>query len=494
MPLESKLYIVGIGPGRRDHLTWQAAEIINRSDHVVGYKVYLDLVRDLLENKDVVSTGMGREVDRAKIAADLLEEGSVAFISSGDPNVYGMAGLGLEIAAEKVGLDRVEVVPGATSFTAAACRAGITFRDSVAVISLSDLLTAWTEIEQRVKTATEMKMPLALYNPRSKRRNWQLERVLEICIESGLSGQDLLVAKNVSRSGEELRWTTVAEMLEKDDLLQKIDMFTLIIIGGNGMVRGRPSSKSKINLIGIGPGNPDHITLEGRKLLKESDHILGAERYLRSVREIARGEMIAHNGRYDKRMKNSLAAAKAASDKCEMTSILVGGDPSLFSSAWQILNEECDIHLVPGLSAFSAVAAKLGAPLVNDFALLSGMRKKRSDERNNSLDKILRLMECGFGVVIYNFDSRLLSTLAEKIEDLDRPCALAQDVTRPEEKVIVCMTSDLDRLRDRLRFEGRRCTLVLSGPYSYIKNGRIITQRGYQSKYNYKDTAEDPAL
>ncbi|HII07343.1 MAG TPA: hypothetical protein HA349_08555, partial [Methanotrichaceae archaeon] len=106
MPSESKLYIVGIGPGSRALLTRKAKEAIADSESVVGYRPYLDLVSDLLEGKTVSSTGMGREVDRAREAVDLLDGGSVALISSGDPNVYGMAGLGLEVASGKVDLDR----------------------------------------------------------------------------------------------------------------------------------------------------------------------------------------------------------------------------------------------------------------------------------------------------------------------------------------------------------------------------------------------------
>ena len=113
-----------------------------------------------------------------RAAIDLLGQGSVALVSSGDPNVYGMAGLGLEMAAQPA---EVEIVPGVTSFTAAACRAGLAFRECVAVISLSDLLTPWQEIEGRLRLAAEWEMPVALYNPRSKRRDWQLIRALDIC-------------------------------------------------------------------------------------------------------------------------------------------------------------------------------------------------------------------------------------------------------------------------------------------------------------------------
>jgi precorrin-3B C17-methyltransferase len=97
----------------------------------------------------------------------------VALVSSGDPNVYGMAGLGLEMAARPAS---VEIVPGVTSFTAASCRAGLAFRECVAAVSLSDLLTHWPQIEGRLRLAAETRMPVALYNPKSRRRDWQLLR------------------------------------------------------------------------------------------------------------------------------------------------------------------------------------------------------------------------------------------------------------------------------------------------------------------------------
>jgi precorrin-3B C17-methyltransferase len=493
---KNKLYIVGIGPGGKDQLTQKAAEVIQSVDHVVGYKAYLDLIRDLLGEKEVAPSGMGKEVDRAKMAVDFLEDGSVALVSSGDPNVYGMAGLGLEVASQKGNLNQVEVVPGATSFTAAACRAGITFRESVAVISLSDLLTPWAEIERRLEMAAEMSMPLTLYNPRSKKRTWQLERALEILSRFGRSHERLLLARNVSRKDEQTCWATVSELREAEELRQKVDMFTLLVVGGRGMTIGKTSSESKINLVGVGPGHPGHLTLEACRLLKESDHVLGAERYLQVAREIASGELVDHQGDHEQRMEARLAAAKAASRRGEKTSILVGGDPSIFSSAWRILGIE-KAHVAPGVSAFSAIAARLGAPLVNDFVLVSGLQSEFEERKGQDLERdhptsesratchgghqVLRLMEAGFGVVIYNLDSSRLTSLAEQVGDLDRPCALAQDLTRPEEMVVVGRTSELASLK----FSGKRCTLVLASPSSYIKEGRIITQRGYQVKYEY---------
>ena len=473
MPSESKLYIVGIGPGRRDQLTWRAAEVLGQVENVVGYGAYLDLVSDFLGDKDVASTGMGREVDRAKMAVDLLEEGSVAFISSGDPNVYGMAGLGLEVASERVGLDRVEVVPGVTSFNAAACKTGLTFRDSVAVTSLSDLLTPWNEIESRITTVAKMNMPIAIYNPKSKKRTWQLSRILDILVQCGRGDELLLIAKNVSRDGEDLSWTTVSKMLKSEELRETVDMFTLILIGGKGMSKGGYSPKSQINVVGVGPGDPAHLTLEARKSLSESDLGLGAERYLEVAKSVTGGKAISHKGALEYRMEARLAMAKEAANLGKTVSILSGGDPGIFSSSWRIFAQG-DYHAVSGLSAFSAVASRLGAPLVNDFVLLSGLKE-------NAPDDVFSLMERGFGVVIYNVDSKNLLPLIERIKNLDRPCALARDVTRTKEWIEVTRTTELScQMAD-----GNRYSLVIAGPNSYIKEGRIIARRGYQRRYSY---------
>ncbi len=224
MPSASRLYIVGIGPGSPGLLTRRAKEALTEARSVVGYGPYLDLVKDHLSGKAVRSTGMGREVDRAREAVDLLEDGDVALISSGDPNVYGMAGLGLEVASGRVELERVEVVPGITSFSAAASRAGITFRDSVAVLSLSDLLTPWERIEERARTASELGMPMAIYNPRSRRRTWQLERLLDI-VTGAARRTGTFWAKNVSRPARASGGRRRERFWRR--LSGKIDMFTL---------------------------------------------------------------------------------------------------------------------------------------------------------------------------------------------------------------------------------------------------------------------------
>jgi precorrin-3B C17-methyltransferase len=466
LPSENKFFIVGIGPGGLPWRTIAAVEAIKAADFVVGYKPYLDLISDLLGGKKVFSNGMGKEVDRVRTAINLLEEGSVALVSSGDPNVYGMAGLGLELSPHP---ENVEIVPGVTSFTAAACRAGLAFRECVAVISLSDLLTPWQDIETRLRTAAETNMPVALYNPRSKRRDWQLIRALEICGQ-----RDVLVARDVGREKEEIFWTTSSILRDEAALREKIDMTTLVIISGRGVFKEETGIESEMNIVGIGPGDSRHLTIEAKNILKSSKKIFGAERYLNLIGDLSSAEKIAHTGPCPERMAARFREAKDTAENCQKSSILTGGDPSIFSSGWMVLDMSrgvMPVHICPGISAFSSVASKAGAPLINDFALLS------SPEDPSSLSS---LAATGFGVVVYNVKGRALSSLLREIEP-QRPCALARDVARSGEEMIVLSAKDLlDTNPDGFRF-----TLLIASANSYIKKGRIIARRGYETKYSY---------
>jgi precorrin-3B C17-methyltransferase len=463
--LKSKLSILGLGPGSRQLMTRQAALALQEADTVVGYRPYLDLISDLLAGKRVVSSGMGGEVERAKAAAELLEEGSVALVSSGDPNVYGMAGLGLEVLDD---LNRAEVVPGVTAFTAASCWAGITFCRSVAVISLSDLLTPWTDIEKRLRLAALLSIPTALYNPRSKRRDWQLDRALEIFGEK----VPVLVARMVGRPGQEIYWSDAGEILDKEETRDKIDMFTLLLLSGQGMAHIPAAEESLINVVGTGPAAGSQLTLEAERLLESSATVLGAKRYLEMVSGSVKGQIISDQSPYPDRIAARLKEARAVAERGEKVAILTGGDSSIFSAAWrylQGLEGSRRAHVAPGVSAFSAVASRAGAPLVNDFALLSRLQPQAA-----------ALIDAGFGVVIYNLAASELPSLLNLIEPA-RPCLLARDVGREGEFCLVARAGDLQEAD----VKGSRFTFLVSSASSYLKEGRIIARRGYQTKYGY---------
>ncbi|MHB0884705.1 MAG: precorrin-3B C(17)-methyltransferase [Bacillota bacterium] len=170
-----KLLVVGIGPGAREQMTRRAEAAIAEADTVVGYKTYLNLLGDLGPGKTVIASGMTEEVIRVQQAVDLAEEGRrVAVVSSGDPGVYGMAGLVFEILRERgwdpaAGLE-VEVVPGTTAANSCAALVGAPLMHDYATISLSDHLTPWEVIARRVAAAAGADFVIALYNPSATRR------------------------------------------------------------------------------------------------------------------------------------------------------------------------------------------------------------------------------------------------------------------------------------------------------------------------------------
>ena len=230
----SKLFVVGIGPGGLNHMTFEARESIEKADVVVGYKTYLEFIEPLLEGKEVVSSGMMREVERCAQALDLAASGkSVALVSSGDSGIYGMAGLALELAEATVDGDpspyqgvEIAVVPGVSAVQAAASVLGAPLMHDFAVISLSDLLTPLDKIRKRLRAAADADFVVALYNPRSKGRVTQIEEAVEILTAARGSQVPVGIVRNACRDGEERIVTTLGEMLS-----HQIDMFSIVIIG-----------------------------------------------------------------------------------------------------------------------------------------------------------------------------------------------------------------------------------------------------------------------
>lgn len=464
---ERRLSIVGIGPGPAELRTAAATRAILRSRYVVGYRPYLELIPELLSGKEVISSSMGREVDRVRAAIELSEEGTVALVSSGDPNVYGMAGLGLEMAPRP---SEVEVLPAVTSFTAAACRAGLFFKESIAVISLSDLLTPWPEIERRLTLASEARMPVALYNPKSRRRDWQMLKALELFENQGQ--KEVLVAKDVGRSKEEIFFTTARALREEEEERERINMTTLVIIPGDGCIRRAPCPGAAIDIVGIGPGRSGDLTEEASEALRSANVVFGAERYLQLIKGLTHAEMISHDGPCPERMASRMKEARRTIEAGGRAAILTGGDPSIFSSGWRMLEDEgARAHICTGVSAFSSVAARAGAPLVGDFALLSNARDP---------DRIRRLADAGFAVAAYNVQGHEIAPILHEL-DSKRPVALAQDLTREKEKCMILYAEDMARASP----SGSRFTLLIASARSGIRDGRIITRRGYDSKYSY---------
>jgi precorrin-3B C17-methyltransferase len=198
------------------------------ADVVVGYKPYLELVTDLVTGKRTVASGMRQETARAEAAVAEATTGfRVAVISTGDAGVYGMAGLVLELLPEGSPVT-VEVVPGVTAASAAAACLGAPLMNDFAVVSLSDLLTPLETIERRLRAAADGDFVIALYNPRSTKRDEPLRRALAILREQRAPATPIGLVRNALREGQEARVTTLGELREED-----VDMLTILIVGNS---------------------------------------------------------------------------------------------------------------------------------------------------------------------------------------------------------------------------------------------------------------------
>lgn len=227
--MEKKIYVVGIGPGGSDYMTPQAREAIERSDVVVGYTVYVELVKDLCEGKTVRDTAMKKEVDRCKIALDYALRGKkVAFVCSGDAGVYGMAGVMAEVAEDRPDVE-IEVIPGITAACSGAAVLGAPLIHDFAVISLSDLLTPWELIEKRIKAAADADFVICMYNPKSKKRRDYIDKAAEFISASRSWDTPCGYVKNIGRDGEKGVVCTLKDLKDNDD----IDMFTTVFVGNS---------------------------------------------------------------------------------------------------------------------------------------------------------------------------------------------------------------------------------------------------------------------
>jgi len=211
-------------------LTIKAKQEIENAEVIIGYRTYLKLIQQIIKRDvEVISGNMGQEVERARTAVmKALENKRVAVISSGDPGIYGMAGLVLEVAEQEKASIPIQVVPGVTAANAAAATLGAPLIGDFAVISLSDLLTPWNLIERRLRAAAEADFVIALYNPQSKGRREPLAKAHEILLEYRDPMTLVGIVKRAKRDREETAITSLREMLNHE-----IDMATIVIIGNS---------------------------------------------------------------------------------------------------------------------------------------------------------------------------------------------------------------------------------------------------------------------
>lgn len=222
------LSVVGLGPGAAEGMTLVARATLEACDVIVGYTVYVDLVRDEFPGTEMLATPMRKEVERCRIALDRAACGQhVALVCSGDPGVYGMAGLVMELAGEYPSVE-VEVIAGVPASSAAAALLGAPLMHDYCSISLSDLLTPWSAIERRLEAAAAAGFVICLYNPSSKKRPDHLQRACDILLQH-LDPQTVCgIARNVGREGQQCSVLTLAELRDT-----QVDMFTTVFVGNS---------------------------------------------------------------------------------------------------------------------------------------------------------------------------------------------------------------------------------------------------------------------
>lgn len=226
-----KLTVVGIGPGNEENMTLRAKQALESAQVIVGYQVYVNLVKERFPGKVFLTTGMTRETERCRMALEEAKKGKrVAMVCSGDSGVYGMAALCFELRGEDT-LPEIEVVPGLTAACSGGAVLGAPLTHDFAVISLSDRLTPWEKIEARLRCAAQGDFAIAIYNPKSHGRPDHLARACDILLEQFPRERLCGVVRNIGREGEQAVLLTLEQLRDYD-----ADMFCTVFIG-NAMTR-----------------------------------------------------------------------------------------------------------------------------------------------------------------------------------------------------------------------------------------------------------------
>lgn len=233
---KGEIYIISTGCGNPSYLTQNASELLKKSNLIIGYNKYIKDIKEVIQGKEVFSTGMTHEVDRCKYAIkEALAFKKVGLISNGDANVYGMAGLVLEIIEDNNLWDKLDIFiePGITSFLAAASKAGAPVMNDFAIVSLSNLLTPIEKIKKRIQNALEADFVLGLYNPLSHSRTEPylmfLENLKKYCDKS----VPVVIAQNLGRENEKIIISSASELIKESVNIELINMSTVLIIGNS---------------------------------------------------------------------------------------------------------------------------------------------------------------------------------------------------------------------------------------------------------------------
>ena len=226
--MKNKIYVVGIGPGDYEQMTGRAVKALEESDVIIGYTVYVDLVKDHFSEKEFLTTPMKREVERCTLAFEEAEKGkTVSMICSGDAGVYGMAGLMYEVGKDYPKTELV-IVPGVTAATAGAAVLGAPLIHDFCLISLSDLLTPWEKIEARLLAAAEADFVICLYNPSSRKRHDYLRKACDLMLQHKSPDTVCGIVSQIGREGENAQLMSLSALRDT-----QVDMFTTVFIGNS---------------------------------------------------------------------------------------------------------------------------------------------------------------------------------------------------------------------------------------------------------------------
>ena len=226
--MKNRIYVVGIGPGDYEQMTGRAVKALAESDVIIGYTVYVDLVKDHFSEKEFLTTPMKREVERCTLAfEEAKKEKTVSMICSGDAGVYGMAGLMYEVGKDYPETELV-VVPGVTAATAGAAVLGAPLIHDFCLISLSDLLTPWEKIETRLLAAAQADFVICLYNPSSRKRHDYLQKACDLMLQYKSPDTVCGIVSQIGREGENAQLMSLSALRDT-----QVDMFTTVFVGNS---------------------------------------------------------------------------------------------------------------------------------------------------------------------------------------------------------------------------------------------------------------------
>jgi precorrin-4/cobalt-precorrin-4 C11-methyltransferase len=494
------LTVVGIGPGAADLLTVRAVRAIEAADVLVGYSGYLQLLGERVAEKELHGSPIGREGERVRLAIDLARRGRrVALISSGDAGIYGMAGQVFEALQAGAGDPAlaVEVIPGITAAQAAASLVGAPLANDFAVLSLSDLLRARETIERRLETLAAADVVLALYNPQSQTRRELFQRACEILLQYRHTSTPVAVVKAAYRDGQQIHLSDLGHLAELP-----VDMESLVLIGnsqtgvsGGRLVTGRgqetfaaaapdveplseatPAAESaperplrRVLFVGAGPGDAELLTLKGAKALASADVVVYAGSLVpRGVLQHVRPGARLHNSA-TLTLEDTHRLLSEAYRAGQQAIRLHSGDPSLYGAITEqmtLLDEEgIPYEIIPGVSAFQAVAARLGfeytQPGVVQTVILTRPGGRTGVPENESLAALAQ-----HGVTLCVFlGARHVAEIQQALLSSyppTTPVAVAYRATWPDEELTLGTLADLVEMVRGPEYD--RTTLIIVGP------------------------------